>query len=150
MKINSPLSSKQLKEGNLIPTGVYNFQVVDAAEDVSKAGNDMIKLQLKIWLEDGRERYVFDYLLEALEYKLGHFAEVTGLMDQYNNKTLNAIDCLHKCGSVKIGIKSDKTGQYADQNAVLDYVNTPPGSLLSPIPQQATKDDFINDDQLPF
>lgn len=148
MKINNPLSDKDLKQGDLIPKGIYNFQVINAEEAISKSGNDMIKLQIKIWMEDGRERIVFDYLLEALEYKLGHFAEVTGLMDQYNSKLLTAHDCLNKTGSLKIGVQSDKNGIYPDKNAVIDYISDldHKPSALNPLPK---KENDLNDD-LPF
>lgn len=149
MKISNPLNAKQLKEGDLIPKGVYSFEVVNAEEAVSKSGNDMIKITLKIWMENGRERMIDDYLLEALEFKLGHFAETTGLLDQYNNKVLNAMDCIGKTGLVKIIIKSDKSGVYPDKNSVIDYVIDKPGSLLMPIKPEIKKENFISDD-LPF
>jgi hypothetical protein len=147
MNINKPLSIQELKQGDLIPKGIYKFEILNAEDTISKSGNDMIKLQIKIWLEDGRERIVFDYLLEALEYKLGHFADVVGLMDQYNSKTLNSYDCIGKCGSVKIGIQVDKSGQYPDKNIVVDYITTPVGSLMKPLPD--VKDNFLND-SIPF
>lgn len=122
MRIEKPLNEQQLKSGDLIAPGIYNFEVMDALETQSKAGNDMLKLQLKVFMEDGRERIVFDYLLEALQYKLGHFAEVIGMVNKYNEGALSAEDCFGKSGQLKIGIQSDKTGQYGDRNTVLDYV----------------------------
>ena len=149
MRVDKPLTSKQLKEGDLIPKGIYNFQVMTAEEQISQAGNDMIKLQLKIWLEDGRERTIFDYLLEAMEWKLGHFCEVADLVEQYNAKNVQAVDCIGKCGSLKVGIKVDKSGQYTDKNTVLDYLPEPKRSLSNPIKSDSGKPDF-QDSDIPF
>ncbi len=151
MNISKPLTDKQLKEGDLIPKGVYNFQVMNAEESISKAGNDMIKILVKIWMDDGRERTIYDYLLESMEFKLGHFAEVTGLLDQYKNNKLNAQDCIGKTGSLKIGIQSDKNGEYPDKNSIIDYITTPKSSMSHPAamkPLPVVKDDLDGD--IPF
>ena len=73
MRINKPLSQDELKQGDLMENGIYDFQVIKATEKISKSGNEMIELQLKVWESNGRERFIFDYLLEQLEYKIGHF-----------------------------------------------------------------------------
>src|SRR5690348_13902910 len=124
MRINTPLSQEELKQGDLVKKGEYDFLVVDAQEAVSKSGNDMIKLQLKIWTEDGRERIVFDYLLEALPFKTGHFAESVGLVAKYREGVLLAHDCIDKCGRLKLGIQEDKSGVYPPKNNVMDYIPT--------------------------
>lgn len=124
MRINKPLTKEQLEQGDLIPPGIYDFQVVDAQEKISKSGAEMIALQLKIFMPDGRVRVIFDYLLEALEYKFGHFAEATGLLPKYQEGYLNAEDCFDKCGKCKIYIQKDKTGEYGDKSAVADYIPT--------------------------
>jgi hypothetical protein len=47
-----------------VPAGDYKFKVVEATEDTSKAGNEMIKLKLKPQMPDGREGpSFFDYLV---------------------------------------------------------------------------------------
>ena len=122
MRIDKPLSQEQAKQGDLIPAGNYIFEVLEASDEISKAGNDMIKIKLRIFMPDGRERVLFDYLMEAFEYKLAHFFEAVGLWDKYSAGSVSADDCWGKSGECKVYIKKDKNGIYADQSAVADYL----------------------------
>ena len=124
MRIDKPLTQEQLKQGDLIPPGIYDFQVINAEETTSKAGNEMMKLQLTVWDEKGRERTIYDYLLESLEWKVGHFAEATGLFDNYVKGMLPADMCIGKSGQCKVYIQQDKTGTYGDKNSIADYIPT--------------------------
>lgn len=154
MKINNPLSDKQLKDGDLIPKGEYDFSVQDAIDTYSQAGNEMIKLKIRVWMPDGRERTVFDYLLEALEYKLGHFCEATGLVDRYKSGLLEALDCIGKSGRLKIAIQSDKSGQYGDRSVVVDYIPSDEeeaSRAKSSLPKTAIDPNFDDSlDKIPF
>jgi len=112
-----------LKEEMLMEPGVYDFTVVKAVDKQSKAGNDMIELNLQVFLADGTHRYQNDWLMghsPQMLYKMNHFCQATGLMEKYNNGTLAAIDCQGVSGRVKIGTKSDE--QYGPQNTVKDYI----------------------------
>lgn len=153
MRINNPLSEKQLAEGDLIPKGTYDFLVLDAEETISKSGNDMIKLKIRIFMPDGRERVIFDYLLEAMEFKTGHFAEATGLLDKYQNGSIDAHDCLGKSGKCKIIIQSDKEGKYPDKSVIGDYIPTDEAQsnkLKSKVEAAKQTDDGFGDTDLPF
>lgn len=155
MRINNPLSDQQLKQGDLIDPGIYIFEVMQAEEARSKSGNEMIKLKLRVHTIDNRERIIYDYLLEALEFKVGHFAEATGLLPKYKEGVLSAEDCIGKSGTLKIVIQSDKTGQYGDKNAVADYIPTDEiqaGKIAEKAAKKAAESDapdFIDSD-LPF
>ncbi len=153
MRIQKPLTDKQLKDGDLVPKGTYDFMVVDALEKVSKKGAEMIELKLRIWLPDGRERIVFDYLLEALEYKVGHFAETVGMFEQYQRGDLHAFDCIGKSGQLKLTIQVDKTGQYGDKNSVVDYLPTDEANakaMEAKVAEAKTQVDPNFNDDLPF
>jgi hypothetical protein len=117
----SPKSEKEIAEANLVTPGTYDFEVVSASDDLSKSGNEMIKLKLRIFTDDG-ERTVFDYLLEAIPHKFRHFFDAIGMIDKYDSGEVSAIDCAGVAGKVKIGIQKDKSGTYADRNTVLDYI----------------------------
>ncbi len=110
----------------LMEPGIYDFEVAQAQDTVSKSGNDMIKLQLKVWDKDGNERFVFDYLLEAMEFKLRHFAESVELLDLYNAGEMFAPDCVGRCGKVELlvekGARKPDGTMYPDKNTVKDYV----------------------------
>lgn len=47
-----------------VPAGDYPLRVIEATEDTSKGGNDMIKLKLRVLNRDGTEGpALFDYLV---------------------------------------------------------------------------------------
>lgn len=116
-----PKTEEELKKTVLLPKGEYDFEVIGAEEAVSKQGNDMIKLTLKVYDTDGTTTTVFDYLLASLEYKVKHFCDTTGLIAEYQSGALTVDMCLNKCGKCKLDIEKDKTGKYDDKNVVKDY-----------------------------
>jgi hypothetical protein len=144
-----PKSESEIQSMNLLQDGVYPFEVVEAHDRISKSGNDMIELKLKLWDSEGHERIIFDYLLEKMAYKLRHFAEISGLLDKYESGEINYLDCLHKTGNVEItiqkGQQKNEGGYYPDKNSVKDYVKKGNGLLIS----APKKDDFL-DDEIPF
>jgi hypothetical protein len=152
MRINKPLSLDKIKMGNLLSPGIYEFEVIKAEEKPSQAGNDMIKLVLKIFTPNGDERIIYDNLLEILEWKLAHFCEAVGLFNDYENHVISADKCEGKKGRAKIYIQKDKNGVYADKNAVADYViNKSRTELPTEIKLHTVKkDESCIDDYLPF
>lgn len=147
-----PKSEADIARENLLPVGDYDFTVLEASDERSKSGNDMIKLKLEVWDNDGNTRHVYDYLLEQMAFKLRHFCSATGLIELYEQGDLQAIDCENRSGRCKIIIKTDKTGEHDPNNAVKDYLvpdaaNAPePVRRAQPAQQQATG----TDDELPF
>jgi hypothetical protein len=139
---------------NLWPKGTYDFEVVNASDEVSKNGNDMIKLVLKVYDQSGRSQMVWDYLLEAMAEKLVHACEALGLNDRYDSGELDASDFDGKAGQVVLYIQKGQNG-YADKNAVADYVKPKGGTervATAPRaakPSQRTTNQDINDD-IPF
>jgi len=116
-----PKTEKQLAEENLIPKGVYPFEVSKAEAKRSKKGNDMIEVEHRVFMPDGSERMLRDWLMAAIGFKLFHFCAYTGLSTQYDAGTLTSHDCVGKSGFLEVAIKEDKTGQYPPQNSVKDY-----------------------------
>jgi hypothetical protein len=115
-----PKTEDEIQRENLLEEGAYPFQVVEAAEGKSKKGNDMITVKLRLYRPSGGECFVFDYLLEAMAFKLLHFCEEVGLADKYEAGTLTDEDCVGKEGMVMIGIQ-DAKGGYPAKNVVADY-----------------------------
>jgi len=55
---------KEIKsEYSVLPHGQYESEIVEASEAVSKAGNDMIKLVLCVYGNDGEQVRVYDYIV---------------------------------------------------------------------------------------
>lgn len=109
----------------LLPDGVYKFKVASAKESMSKSGNPMIELKLEIITPENKSIYCFDYLLEAMAFKLRHFCTAVGLEEKYNAGSVTASDCRNKRGEAEIAIQlgSEKPtgGFYPDKNIVKDY-----------------------------
>jgi hypothetical protein len=102
------------------PNGEYDFDFVDSEDAVSKNGNDMIAVTLKVYNSNGDSRKVKDWLLESMAYKLKHACETCGLGDAYEAGSIEAFDLLNRSGRVKL--KIEKSSGYPDKNAVVDYV----------------------------
>jgi hypothetical protein len=117
-----PKTEKQLQEEVLLPKGIYPFDVQRAEAKRSKAGNDMIALELRVYTPDGKERMIRDWLMAQMGFKLFHFCAYTGLSQKYDAGTLQSHDCEGKSGFVEIVVKDDKSGQYGPSNSVKDYV----------------------------
>jgi len=147
----TPKSEAELKASLILDEGMYPFQVVNAEDAISKSGNEMIKMTLKVWNKDGSERTLYDYLLDAMAFKLRHFCASTGLLEKYEHGKLHAIDCIGKTGKADIMIQpgqpNDKGGYYPDKNSVKDYLAPDKQSILMPL-KPIKKDDF--DDDVPF
>ncbi len=64
-----------------VPEGTYSLKVVDAVPDVSKAGNEQIKLTLRVIKGDGTEGpKLFDYLGfgDSSKWKIDQFVAACG------------------------------------------------------------------------
>jgi Protein of unknown function (DUF669) len=111
-------------EYKLLTPGEYDFEVISAENTISKSSNNMIKLTLKVWEESGKERTIFDYLvnMSSMWWKIRHFADSVSLSSAFS-----AEDCVGKCGKAIIVIQPGKpnlmTGEkYPDKNTVKDYI----------------------------
>lgn len=120
----TPKSEEEIASMGLMEAGLYKFTVLDAEDQVSKTGNEMIKLTLRVH-GDGAMHTVFDYLLEKMAFKLRHFCEHSGLLKKYEAGDLAADDCLDKTGVCEIIVQPGQEkydgSKYPDKNAVKDY-----------------------------
>lgn len=137
-----PKTEAELNTGDLWPVGDYSFEVTKAEDQRSKAGSDMVKLTLKVFDDSGNSKTVWDYLVgaESSQFKVRAFAVATGMLDQYNDGQLEAVDMEGRSGRCKVIQQIDKTGAYPDKNSIGNYLKpnghiTPPtrkGSNISP------------------
>lgn len=104
----TPKSDKELAEERLLPEGEYGFEISGAVDKVSKAGNDMIELTVRVFKDDGNFLLVTDYLMEAILYKVAHACKACGLYDRYENGNLEADDFVGKTGQLKLGIQKTR------------------------------------------
>lgn len=134
----------QLAEENLWDTKVpYGFQVLEAHDQTSKNGNEMIKLKLLVFTDTGRERIMFDYLLDAMAYKVRHAAAATGLLASYEAGELQAHEFVNKTGYLKLGRRENaQTG--LPENTIADYVYD------KAAPQVVKPASALIEDEIPF
>lgn len=137
----TPKTEEELNANNLLTPGIANFEVVQAMQKVSKSGNSMIEMKLRIWDRNGKEKIIHDYLVDipSMSYKIKHFCDSTEMSDKYEQGCFSDVDCIGKTGKLKIIISKDKTGGYPDKNSVADYLTT-----------ESKKEDAFHDDDIPF
>jgi len=105
-KSEAALVKEDEERNTLWPKGEYDFQVKNYEDAVSKTGNDMIHLLLKVFHPEGGSQTIHDYLMPQMMHKLRHACEAIG-------------------GVGKVMLKVDKAkpnSGYRDKNSVDDYV----------------------------
>ncbi len=126
----TPKSSEELARESAarlcLPPGVYDCEVLEAEDAISKAGNEMIAMVLAVYDSEGQQRKVRDWLLESVAYKLRHACETFGLAEKYEAGELEAGDFIGRPGRVKLKVTKDPN--YPDKNSVADY-EVPSGPL---------------------
>ena len=155
----TPLSEKEAMESrhSLIEKGYYEAEIVKATHAVSKAGNDVMNLQIKIWDKNGAERIVFTSLVNhpSMIYKTLHLCEALGISDKYEKGTLSENDLSGKTINgyahviIKKGTEKPDGGMYPDKNDIEDFVKDD-GRKKSDASKKGGEvvDEF--DDEIPF
>jgi hypothetical protein len=138
-----PRQDREIRESMVLTPGEYDFEVVEAVEKVSKAGNDMIELKLRIFVPDGSTRLLNDWLVPGSDLgdlKLNRFAHATGLQDAYFAGELSSLNCTGAAGKVRLTVQADE--KYGDQSRVKDYVVP---TQTDDVVQHAPPDDYNQD-----
>lgn len=150
MKFQPKTENEVLSEG-LLERGEYDYEIADATEKTSQAGNEMIELKVRVFDAEGNARVIFDYLLEAMAYKLRHAAYAVGLGDSYETGALEAQHFIGRTGRCKVGVQKDKTGAYPDKNIIQDYMVDPifKGVAAANVAAGSTPAATLND-EIPF
>lgn len=109
----------------LLPDGEYDFEVSEAKDKTSNAGNEMIALTLKVWDINGKEFYVRDWLMEQnprAKMKMLRFCQTTGITESYDAGSIDQNVCFALAGRVLIGHQDSP--DFGPQNRVIDYLPT--------------------------
>lgn len=144
---------RKRKEENLLPDGIYDFEVQSAEDKISKVkpdgsgGNPMIVLNFKAFGNNGQSVYVTDYLMEKMAFKLRHACDACGLLKQYESGDLTANMFQDRVGKVKLKIEIGKKKEGSDElyptkNIVVDYVKHDTNAKLAA--------EVLKDDSIPF
>jgi len=122
-KSEAALVKENDERNTLWPKGQYDFQVENYEDAVSKTGNDMIHLHLKVFHPEGGSQTIHDYLMPQMMHKLRHACEAIGILDRFEEGTLEARDFDGGVGKVMLKIdKAKPNSGYRDKNSVDDYV----------------------------
>jgi hypothetical protein len=138
----TPRSEEECKNSRLLSEGTYDFVIEEAEEGLSKSGNDMITINVAIWDGDRVVTKIYDYLLEAMMFKVKHCCEAIGLQDQYQAGTLTADMLVGKGGKCLVGIQKGNEKYPKDKNVIKDYV---PRGMAESVPPHGDDDmpDFM-------
>lgn len=121
----TPLSESEMKaQQGVLKPGIADFEVADALDMISRQGNEMIKLTLKVNDVDGTRGTVFDYLVSNVQWKILGFFQSIGTPQDYIQGNMNPDALIGACGKCSLVIQKDKTGQYGDQIRVKEYLKT--------------------------
>lgn len=142
----TPKSEKEIAEEGLLPDGEYDFEIANAEEATSKAGNPMITLRLRVFGPDGEPHPVRDWILDDNHRKLRGLCEAVGLLARYEDGEVSDADLMGCTGRAKVVIRKDKNGQYPDQNGVAYYIKSA-DQHAAPAP---TRKREMVDDDIPF
>lgn len=145
----TPKSENEIAADGLLTPGIYGFEIMEAEDQISKAGNEMIKLTVHVF-DDGEPVTIFDYLMEKVAYKLRHAAAACGLLDDYERGALDAADFQGKTGRCKVVIQKDKAGQFPDKNGIADYLKPDAAAQTRPATARAKVSADDLNDSIPF
>ena len=118
-----PKTEKEIEESSLLTEGEYDFEIISAIEGLSKtSGNLMTTVKLKFY-DNGESVASFDDYLpaEGMDWKLRHFADSIGMLDQYETGEILPEFLPGKNGRCKIKIQPAKN-QWKARNTVADYI----------------------------
>lgn len=155
----TPLSDEEAvaQSADLWQDGTYDYEIREASEETSAAGNEMIKLEAWVYNLNGDRRLVFDYLVssEKAGWKVHAFAASCGLAEQYKSGNLMVADIVGRTGRCQIGTQK-ATDSYPAKNVIRNYIKAKDASAAAR-PQSVSPRKPVHagsgsdlDDEIPF
>lgn len=139
----APKTEREIAEEGMMPDGtICDFEVIEAQEAVSKAGNEMIELKLTVWRPNGAQMSMRDWLVSTRQGKVLAFAKAVGMREAYDAGEFRADDLAGKAGKLKVGVDPGD-GNYPPRNKVKTYVMPDANAPVAPARQKVTVDDDI-------
>jgi len=142
MTFNFDATGVEEKTFICFPAGEYEAEIVEIKQQVSKKGNDMLKLDIDCYSNDGKKVRVFDYIVAPSSlYKLKAICKFTGIA--FDGKIEEQ---LLKGKRVFVKLKIDPEGEYPARNSIAAYIGA---CSQKQQPQPETTKPIIDDD-IPF
>lgn len=133
---------------SLLQNGEYDFEVMQVSDKLSSGGAEMITLKLHIYDSNGDARIVYDYLTEAMGWKLRHAADACNLIGSYEDGSLKASSFEHATGRVKIRTQKGNKDYPNPKNVVDDYIKRGTDAPIANVSNQAPS--VLLSDEIPF
>ena len=129
---------------SLFPEGKYEAELLSYEEKLSKTGNEMVELKMKVYGSDGSESNIFDYLVgtKGMAWKIKAFCMAAGL--PYGQQPLPIQQAVGKLFQVKV-VTESYDGK--DRNKIDDYYPLSEGTQQQ---TSSAKGSTIPDSDLPF
>jgi hypothetical protein len=109
----------------VLPEGEYAGELVDAVDQVSKNGNEMVKLTWLIQRPDGSGTCrVWDYIVSNNSFGIARYSKLAaaiGESESFANGDFDATKHVGVVVNLKVKIKP-ADGQYDESNQVVDYL----------------------------
>jgi hypothetical protein len=117
-----PKTKEQIEDAKLWPKGEYGFEIIDAAEKKSAAGNEMFEIEVRLSNGKGASKELTDYLLPKRAEKLYGCCAAIGVLDKYRSGTLSQDDFVGGRGKVALIVEKGKNG-FPPRNAIESYIS---------------------------
>lgn len=141
--LNNDLLNQQRCE---LKPGRADFQIVAATECLSKNGNNMLKLQVRVWDCEGEEGTIFDYITSNAQWKIKQLLEAVGQGEQYETGEINSHSLENKSGKCVLLINKDP--KYGNQPKIKFYISAHVESELPPFDKKEEVEESKGD--IPF
>lgn len=137
---------------SLLANGEYDFEVITTSDKPSNSGAEMITLKLNVFDHEGNSRTIFDYLTEAMGWKIRHAADACGLLATYESGSLAASSFDFCTGKVKIKTQKGNKEYPNPKNVVEDYIKRDLSNQSAEMPNVPTQTiaATLNGDDIPF
>lgn len=116
-----PKTDKELEERQLLPRGEYAFEIIEATETTSLAGNAMIEMRVRV-TKNGLARILPDYVLPLRPAKFRNCCIACGVEEKYLSGSVTDDDLLGKRGKARVGVERAKRG-FGPKNVIVDYLS---------------------------
>ncbi len=120
----TPKTPEQIAKEKLLPKGEYDVECVGGEDGMSKAGNDMFVLTLKIHGE--RAVTIKEYIVSSAEDKVNNACSAFGILDKFHDQNGKEVevhggDFYGRWARALIDIQPGKDG-FPPKNVVKKYI----------------------------
>ena len=153
MKFNVLSDAELAKKRCVIVEGEADFTIERVEEKVSKRGNDMFEIQLKVWDKNGTDGSVRDYIVSTAEWKIHQLCDAINEPSLYKSGEIKPDLLEGKSGRCAIILDKTDRGEYPKVKMYLSYVDPMKRietMIKKPDENKASLPNFDEDGDIPF